>query len=67
MARYKFGKCTSCQIGGVVRRKRDNIIFDTNSEKWKGLKNEIEAACNDGYLELIQDSKKTDTKAKDKK
>ena len=56
--KYQFGKCTSCQIGGIVRKKSDKIIFDTDSPKWKGLKGEIHAAFEAGYLEMTKESAK---------
>ena len=55
---YQFGSCTSCQIGGVVRKKSDKLIFDTDNPKWKGLKDEIHAAFEAGYLEMTKESAK---------
>ena len=56
--KYQFGPCTSCQIGGIVRYKRDKVIFDTEKPQWKGLKDEIHAAFEAGYLEMTKDSAK---------
>ncbi len=56
--KYQFGSCTSCQIGGIVRKKSDKIVFDTDKPAWKSLKEEIHAAFEAGYLEMTKDSAK---------
>jgi hypothetical protein len=80
--KYTFGGCSSVQIGGVVRRSTDKIIFDVSKPAWAKYKEEIEAAFHAGYLVMTKESKvqyekdlkepkkepeKSDNKAKTKK
>ena len=47
----------SVHIGNIVYKKQDKTIFDPETKKWAGLKEEIEAACEAGFLERLDEPK----------
>lgn len=56
MAKYKL-KALNVVIGGVLYKKEQDFIFDT--EKMKSLAPQIEKACEKGYLEKVEEKKST--------
>lgn len=60
MAKYKM-KSLSVQIAGVLYKKSDKVIFDTE-KKFKRQKDLIEAAHKAGFLEKLKDNKNENSK-----
>lgn len=63
MAKYVINKkVISVHLANKVYTKADEEVFDTEGKKWINYKKEIEKAFEEGWLELVEETKQPEKK-----